>query len=99
MTSPYSLPDYRTRFFVYKTLTKILGEPNVDTIARLQREVKRNAQKVTTTLGGGQNGYLGLVLSAIVYKKVHVHSSDLKIQVLSHRQLEEEPESLEWVRQ
>ena len=32
--------------------------------------MKRNAQKVPTTLGGGQNGYLGLVLSPVVYNRI-----------------------------
>ena len=70
MTSPYSLPDYRSRFFEYKTLTKILGEPNIDTIARLHREIKRNAQKVPTTLGGGQNRYLALIIPAATYNQI-----------------------------
>ena len=70
MTSPYSLPDYRSRFFEYKTLTKILGEPTIDTIAKLHKEIKRNAQKVPTTLGGGQNGYLGLVIPQDIYNSI-----------------------------
>ena len=70
MTSPYSLPDYRSRFFEYKTLTKILGESTIDSIARLHKEVKRNAQKILTTLGGGQNGYLGLVIGQNLYNNV-----------------------------
>lgn len=32
--------------------------------------MKRNAQKVPTTLGGGQNGYLGLVVPAQVYNAI-----------------------------
>jgi hypothetical protein len=67
MTSPYSLPDYRSRFFEYKTLTKIIGQPTIDSIAKLHREVKRNAQKVPTTLGGGQNGYLGMIIAPEIY--------------------------------
>ena len=70
MTSPYSLPDYRSRFFEYKTLTKIIGEPTIDTIVKLHKEIKRNAQKVPTTLGGGQNGYLGLVIPTNIYNNI-----------------------------
>ena len=70
MTSPYSLPDYRSRYFEYKNLTKILGEPNIDSLAKLHKEVKRNAQKVPTTLGGGQNGYLGLVIPQNIYNNI-----------------------------
>ena len=70
MTSPYSLPDYRSRFFEYKTLTKIIGQPTIDSIAKLHREVKRNAQKVPTTLGGGQNGYLGMIIAPEIYHTI-----------------------------
>ena len=70
MTSPYSLPDYRSRYFEYKNLTKILGEPTIDSIAKLHKEVKRNAQRVPTTLGGGQSGYLGLVVTPEVYNTI-----------------------------
>ena len=70
MTSPYSLPDYRSRFFEYKTLTKIIGQPTIDSIAKLHREVKRNAQKVPTTLGGGQNGYLGMIIAPEIYNTI-----------------------------
>ena len=70
MTSPNSLPDYRSSYFEYKSLTKILGEPTIDSIAKLHKEIKRNAQKVPTTLGGGQNGYLGLVIPTDVYNAI-----------------------------
>ena len=49
--SAYYLPDYHARYFKYKDLTKILGEPDVDSIVKLLRQVKRNAQRVHTTLG------------------------------------------------
>ena len=70
MTSPYLLLDYRSRLFYYKTLAKTLGEPNIDSIAKLYREVKRNAQKVPTTLGGGQNGYLGVVIPQYIQRNI-----------------------------
>ena len=70
MTAPYSLPGYRSRYFDYKSLTKILCDPNIDSIARLHKEIKRNAQKVPTTLGGGQNGYLGLVVAPEAYNTI-----------------------------
>ena len=52
MSGAYNLPDYRAQFFEYKDLTKIHGEPTVDSIITLLCQVKRNAQRVTTTLGG-----------------------------------------------
>ena len=47
-----------------------MGEPTIDSIAKLHKEVKRNAQRVPTTLGGGQNGYLGLVVTPEVYNTI-----------------------------
>ena len=61
----------------YKTLTEILDEPTIYTIAKLHREMKRNAQKIPTILGGGQNGYLGLVTRQ---SQELENLSDLKIQ-------------------
>ena len=38
--------------FEYKELTKIDGEPTLDSILILHRQIKQNAQCVPTTLGG-----------------------------------------------
>ena len=67
MTSNSKLPNYKDEFFEYKTLTKIHGRPTIEKLLGLYREVKLNAQSVHTTLGGGQHGYLGLVLDPITY--------------------------------
>ena len=63
MNGPYNLPYYKNTHFEYKALTKVHGRPTVNNVITLLKEVKRNAQKVSTTLGGGQLGYLGLGLS------------------------------------
>lgn len=70
MQTAYNLPDYRARFFEYKDLEKIHGQPTIDSIAKLLRQVKRNAQRVITTLGGGQLGYLALVISPTDYNSI-----------------------------
>ena len=67
MSNLHTLPDYNKQYFEYKTLDKIHGRPNIDNICKLLKQVKRNAQRVPTTLGGGQLGYLGLVLTPTVY--------------------------------
>ena len=71
MSSAYNLPDYRARYFEYKDLDKVHGEPDIDAIVKLLRQVKRNAQRVTTTLGGGQLGYLALVIPSALYNTIH----------------------------
>ena len=65
--SAYNLPDYTTKYFQHKVLEKILGQPSIETIAKLFKQVKGNALKVPTTLGGGQLGYLALVLDPTEY--------------------------------
>ena len=42
----------------------------MDSILLLHRQVKRNAQSVPTTLGGGQLGYLGLVITEETYNAI-----------------------------
>jgi len=70
MASTYSLKDYKTTYFEYKVLDKIHGQPTVENLLTLFRQLKRNAQCVTCALGGGQLGYLGLILSSEAYKKI-----------------------------
>ena len=65
----YSITDYTTKF-QYKELTPIRGQPTLDTILQLYRQVERNAESVPTKLGGGQLGYLGLVLHNEDYKSI-----------------------------
>ena len=67
MQSAYSLPDYRARFFEYKDLERIHGQPTINFIARLLRQVKCKAQTFSTTLGDEQLGYLTLVISLADY--------------------------------
>ena len=70
MASPYNLPDYVSKYFEYKQLDKIHGKPTIESILQLFRQVKRNAQCVRTTLGGGQFGYLALVVPQTVYNSI-----------------------------
>ena len=62
-----NIPNYRERYFETKTLTKVHGLPTIDTILEEFCQLKRNAQSVPTTLGGGLFGYLFLVLKDLVY--------------------------------
>ena len=70
MPGSYSIKDYITTHFEYQDLDKIHGQPDVDSLLCIFRELKRNAQQVPTTLGGGQLGYLALVLSHASYNTI-----------------------------
>ena len=61
MTDSTSLP------FPHPTLTKIVGKPTPSALRELQREIYANATAVSTGLGGGNYGYLGLAMSAANY--------------------------------
>ena len=54
--------DYASSYFKYKTPTPIRGEPTNKVLKRLKLELQSNASSVETNLGGGNYGYLGLVL-------------------------------------
>ena len=53
-------------------MDKIHEAPTIDSVLRTFRQLKRNAQCVTTTWGGGggQLGYLALVLSDDVFNAI-----------------------------
>ena len=48
-------------------VTPIVGEPTYATLKTLKDQLKANAASVPTTLGGGNHGYLGLILSPATY--------------------------------
>ena len=62
--------DYAATYFPYSSPTPIRGEPTYKSLKKLQRELKANASSVDSDLGGGDHGYLGLVLSDIQYAKI-----------------------------
>ena len=62
--------DYVKTYFQIPNLTKIHGEPTFKTLRVLFNELKANAGDVSTTLGGGLLGYLGLLLSILEYARV-----------------------------
>ena len=62
--------DYVASYFKYKTPTPIQGIPTYKALKRLKAELRANASSVETDLGGGNHGYLGLVLSDAEYAQV-----------------------------
>jgi hypothetical protein len=49
---------------------KIVGEPTYKTIRELQDRLEENATSIECGLGGGANGYLGVLLSAAEYATI-----------------------------
>ncbi len=62
--------DYAASYFKFKTPTPITGEPTNKALKRLKSELQANASSVETDLGGGDHGYLGLVLTDAEYATV-----------------------------
>ena len=62
--------DYVHTYFKYPTPTPINGEPTNKSLKRLKNELRANASSVDSDLGGGDHGYLGLVLTDIEYSNV-----------------------------
>lgn len=53
--------------FPYPTLTVIEGKPTAATLLVLRKEIYANARSVHCDLGGGANGYLGVVMPPAQY--------------------------------
>ena len=51
-------------------VTPIVGKPTYATLKTLKDQLKANAASVPTTLGGGNHGYLGLILSPATYTTI-----------------------------
>ena len=56
--------DDAFNYFPYPTPTKIEGKPTYVTLKVLEGELHANASSVDSDLGGGDHGYLGLVVNA-----------------------------------
>jgi hypothetical protein len=62
--------NYRESYFQHPSLTKISGDPTYTSLAKLEKECKANGKSVSSTLGGGLQGHLGLICSATAYNRV-----------------------------
>ena len=57
-------------YFQYKTPTRIQCTPTYKALNQLKAELCANANSVESNLGGGNHGYLGLVLTDAEYANV-----------------------------
>jgi len=65
-----SIIDYTSSYFKYKMPTPICREPTNKSLEWLKLELQANASSVEIDLGGGNNGYLGLVLNDSEYTTI-----------------------------
>ena len=62
--------NYVLTYFEFPILTKIHGPPCHDTLTKIADELKANAASVSSDLGGGAYGHVGLILSEEEYAKI-----------------------------
>ena len=62
--------DYITTYFKFTSLTRSVGKPTYETIKSIKEELKANAASVHSDKGGGNHGYLGLILSPTAYASI-----------------------------
>ena len=67
MSGQTTIPNYRETLFTYPDLSPIHGEPTYESLKLMTNQLKANARAVRTPLGGGQHGYLGLLISPEQY--------------------------------
>ena len=61
-----------TFVFPHEILTPIVGKPTHETVKLLRKEAYANAYENECTLGGGDNGYLGLIMPANEYRDIQI---------------------------
>ena len=62
--------NYKDTLIKWYNLTPICGKPTFETLHNLWDDIKANAKSVYSNLGGGEHGYLGLVLTSVQYALV-----------------------------
>ena len=63
-----STTNLKETYFTFKTLSKIHGEPTLESLAKLRKQVFANAEAVPNSRYG-TNGYLGLVMTDEQFSK------------------------------
>ena len=62
--------DYTSTYFEHPKLSKICGQPDYEGLKTLKNEIKANLASVTSDLGGGAHGHLGLGLTITKYARI-----------------------------
>ena len=89
--------NYCETIFEYPDLTKITGVPTCETLHLFHNKTKSNAMAVHSNLGGGQHGYLVLVVRPNAYDLLNntpfvrqVHPGNLSIHIVATCHTQEE---------
>ena len=64
-------PDEMISSFPNSILKEIKGEPNYEDLVTMRDELNENYASVPSELGGGEYGYLGVLLSNSAYETVY----------------------------
>ena len=64
------MENFKDTHFTFRELTRIPGEPNLETLLTLRAQIKANAFSVHSSLGGVKHGHLGLVVTDTVYASI-----------------------------
>ena len=62
--------NYCNIFFEFPELDRISGKPNADSLIKLKKQLKSNASSISSNLGDGLHGHLGLVINPAEYALV-----------------------------
>ena len=64
--------DYAATYFKYPVPTPINGKPTNKSLKKRNTELRTNASSVDTDFGGGNHGYLGLILADTEYMRINL---------------------------
>ena len=64
-----SVRDIRSKFLI-KIIPEIIGGPTYRAVNKVCEALYANASAIPTTLGGGHNGHIGLIMDAALYDNV-----------------------------
>ena len=62
-----------------RRVTKINGQPTDREHTKLKRELVKIAERVSTSLGGGKHGHVGLIVPEVEYVKISHEKKKFKI--------------------
>ena len=64
-----------------KNVPDIIGEPNYKAINKVREVLYANVAAILTTLGGGYNGHIGLIMDVSVYANVSTPSYTRRTEI------------------